>query len=193
MDSQRPDPPTAEQLSDAPQEDQSGDSEDELTLIARTRHFSTSRISFGSIRVALTIAESYDLGRKRRLIPLAEIECVFPFSVRVSDRFTVTYDEYGLMIETLGYPLRVGPSRDLEAVECLQERIERRLQALNPGWINAPWCAGREVLDSSRTLREPPSDSRIVCRREWDHTEFIRHAPAKWAANLAIVPGDSLR
>ncbi len=37
-------------------------------------------------------------------------------------------------------------------------------------------------------MREPPSDSRIVCRREWDHTEFIRHIPAKWAVNLAAVP-----
>ena len=97
----------------------------------------------------MTIAESIDFHRKRRLIPLAEIECIYPYSVRVGDRQS-SHDEYGLMIETLGYPLRVGPGRDQEAVERLQERIEHRIREIIPGWVNAAWCEGREVLDSSK-------------------------------------------
>ena len=100
------------------------DHEDVLTLIAaHTAFYNITEL----IRIdsrGLEYRRVHDFHRKRRLIPLVEIECVFPYSVRVRDHYGY-HDEYGLMIETLGYPLRVGPGRDLEAVERLQERIER--------------------------------------------------------------------
>ncbi len=132
------------------------------------------------------------LVRKKRSIPLAEIESVSQYSIMVTDHSgarpnTYTkkcHPEYGLEIETLGLPLRFSQGRDQDAVGRLQERIEGRLRELNPDWVNASWCDDREVLDASRVLSQPPSDSKIFCRREWDHTEFTRRVSADWFTTL---------
>jgi len=129
------------------------------------------------------------LVRRRRLIPLAEIQSVSLYSVMVGHGDSETlHAEHGLSIGTLGRPLCCGQGLDRSDITCLQARIEQHLRELKPGWVNSAWSGDREVLERWHTLREPPSDSTIRCRREWDRTEFIRRFSTDWIRLLGLLP-----
>jgi hypothetical protein len=92
----------------------------------------------------------------------------------------IPHHEYGLEIETLGQPLRVGQSRDSFEVADLWRDIEARLRELKPRWINLPAGDDREIVVRASFLSAPPSDCAIICRREWDHTEFLARDRRTW-------------
>jgi hypothetical protein len=112
---------------------------------------------------------------RRRAIPIAEIRRLTPYVVMVSagDRRT-RHPEYGLAIETFGRTLCVGQDRDPELVDQLREDVLRNLCEWDPAWVDAPECPALEVLATAGTRAEPPSDSALNCRREWERTEFRR-------------------
>jgi hypothetical protein len=121
------------------------------------------------------------LVRKRREIPFAEIRRLTPYGVMVAGgdhRLFLPgglfHPEYGLAIETLGRTLCVGQNRHPEQIDQLREDVMRILGEWDPAWVDAPECPDREILDASGTRPEPPSDSALTCRREWDRTEFRR-------------------
>jgi hypothetical protein len=119
------------------------------------------------------------LVRRRRMIPHSEVRRLTPYSVMVRGWDSQPpHPEYGLAIETLGRTLRVGQSRDPDAVDQLYEEVRRNLLDWYPAWVKAPECPDCEVLDASGMRAEPPSDSTISCRREWDRTEFVLRNPA---------------
>ena len=118
---------------------------------------------------------SFGLARGRRLVPLEEIQRVSMYEKSVDDLGVAgAHTEYGLEIETLGQPLRVGQSRQSDDVAELESRFKKRMREIAPGWLSLAPTDDREILERSSTLAKPPSDSTIVCRREWDHTEFVR-------------------
>jgi hypothetical protein len=115
------------------------------------------------------------LMRKRRVIPLPEIRRLIPYSVMVNEgRYQKYHPEYGLAIETIGRPLCVGQSRDPDAPDRLSAELEWHLQDRYPAWVDQPQCVDCEILDASGIRPDPPSDSTLSCRREWDRTEFVR-------------------
>ncbi len=131
--------------------------------------------------------------RRRRVIPLPEIRRLTPYSVMVpaggSQRFRA---EYGVAIETIGWPLCVGQCRDPEEAERLREDLECHLQDRYAARLDRTACADCEILDASGTRPDPPSDSTLSCRREWDRTEFVRpirveRLPRAWLYLLAFI------
>jgi hypothetical protein len=143
------------------------------------------------------------LVRKWRTIPFEEIQRLTRYGVMVGDESQPLHPEYGLAIEMDGPTLRVGQSRDPDEVDQLQEEITRNLQEWYPALANGPRCPAREAAKAGRLLRtrmasldvadrpdceildasgmrpEPPSDSALSCRREWDRTEFLLRIPAE--------------
>jgi hypothetical protein len=121
--------------------------------------------------------------QKRRRIPLRAIRRLSPFWVLIRSQtrrdLGPSRREYGLEIETLGRPLRVGQSPDPGQSYRLHEELERRLRDWLPAWADAADSPTCEILDASRTLPRPPSDSALSCRREWDRTEFFRCNPVE--------------
>ncbi len=115
------------------------------------------------------------LGRDRRAIPLSEVRRLTPYYLAVasSERASVRF-EHGLAIETIGRALGVGQGLDPDDVERLREDLECQIQERLPAWTSAPECLDCEWLDDSGVLTDPPSDSTIACRREWDGAEFSR-------------------
>jgi hypothetical protein len=111
---------------------------------------------------------------RRRVIPFPEIRRITRYSVMINGgEFRTPLPEFGLMIETVGRPLCLARSRDHEEVDELREKLEWYLRDRYATWVNAPECPDREVLDASGTRPEPPPDSALSCRREWDRTEFV--------------------
>ncbi len=150
--------------------------------------FSREQVRLDSRSLAYTWVDGFV--RKQRVIPLSEIRSIMPYSVMVNGgENQPSHPEYGLVIETVGQPLRVGQGRDQDETNRLQEWIERHLQEWDPNWANAPDCDHCEVMDGSSTRPEAPSDSTILCRREWDQTEFIKRRPTNyWFAVLPRLP-----
>lgn len=128
----------------------------------------------------------FGLTRWRRLVPIEEIKSVSTYVKRVFDPIVGrARSEYGVQVETLGQPLRLGQSRQADDVAEIQCRIERRLRQLEPRWLSSTSSHDLEILERSSILAKPPSDCTIVCRREWDHTEFVRRWRLSWPRGLA--------
>ena len=118
---------------------------------------------------------------RRRLIPLGEILGASSYTMRMRPGIDgVSHDEYGLEIETLGQPLRLGQSRNPCEVDDLCRAVEARLRELKPRWLKSPPVRLRQTVERSTMLLEPPSDCAIICRREWDHTEFLGRNGQRW-------------
>jgi len=127
--------------------------------------------------------------RRRRLVPLEEIQSASPYSAMVGHgEGEALHAEHGLLIEALGRPLCCGQGLDRSDIASLQARIEQHLRELRPGWVSTVWSGDREVVERTHFLREPPSDSTIRCRREWDRTEFIRRISPDWTKLLGLLP-----
>ncbi len=127
--------------------------------------------------------------RHRKVVPMAEILRVIPYGVMVSGgQNQPPHPEYGVLIESIGWPLRIGQGRDPDEADRLQEWIESQLRAWEPTWENVPCCEDREVMNASCTLSEEPSDCTIDCRREWDRTEFrIRISAKVWFTAMLLA------
>jgi hypothetical protein len=144
------------------------------------------------------------LVRRQRLIPFHEIHRLAQYTTMVDGGENVgLHAEHGLAIETIGRTLFVGQSRNRDDVGRLQQEVERHLREWYPAWADAPdcrdgglldllmaadqpapgqdapECPDREILNASGMWPDPPSDSTLSCRREWDRTEFVRWVP-KW-------------
>ena len=120
------------------------------------------------------------LMRKRRVIPLPEIRRLIPYSVMVAEGGHQKYQtEYGLAIETIGRPICMGQSRDPDAPDRLRDDLEWHLQDRCPARVDQSECVDCEILDASGTRPDPPSDSTLSCRREWDRTEFLARIPVE--------------
>ena len=52
--------------------------------------------------------------------------------------------------------------------------LEWHLRDRYTAWVNDREYVDCEILNASGTRHEPPSDSMLSCRREWDRTEFVR-------------------
>ena len=65
-----------------------------------------------------------------------------------------------------------------------------RMRELKPRWVSSTSSNDREVLERSSVLAAPPSDCTIVCRPDWDHTEFIRRRRLRWCQRWDIRPGE---
>ena len=125
------------------------------------------------------------LTRLWRLVPLEEIESVSIYVNRGADLGPgFGHSQYGLEIQTLGHPLRVGQGRQSEEIAKLQSRVRTAFATSNRAWVNCISTDGRTVLDRSSILAEPPADCAIVCRRDWDYTEFVSrsrpHRRQRW-------------
>ena len=118
--------------------------------------------------------------RRRRSIPLGEIMGISTYTKGVLTGDGGISQEYGVEIKSVGQPLRLGQTRDSSEAVDLLRNILARLCKLHPGWINRVEEDEREIVDRSRMLIEPPSDCAIICRREWDHTEFIGRNCRRW-------------
>lgn len=115
------------------------------------------------------------LGRERRVIPLPEVRRLTPYDVAVaSSEGTSVRFEHGLAVETFGRTLHVGQGLDADDLERLRQDLECQIQERLPAWTSAPECPDCEWLDESGVLSDPPSDSTIACRRDWDGAEFSR-------------------
>jgi hypothetical protein len=131
------------------------------------------------------------LMRKSRRIPFQEIRRLTRYSVMVGgNENQPSHPEYGLAIETLGRTLCVGQSQDRVEVDQLRENVEWYLKDRYAAWVNAPECADCEVLDASGFRPEPPFDSTLSCRREWDRTEFVRRIREERPAGLRDAEPD---
>lgn len=110
----------------------------------------------------------------RRAIPFAEVRRLIPYYRQVPSHKTHRgIPVFGLAIETTGRTLRAGESYDREAAEGFRDDLRAAIADRCPAWSEAPEAADREILDAAGTLPEPPSDSRLACRREWDRIEFV--------------------
>jgi hypothetical protein len=151
--------------------------------------FSRERVGLDSASRSLAYTRVEGIVRKQRMIPLKEILRVRSYSVMVDGgRSQPSHPEYGVLIESIGRPLRIGQGRDPDEADRLQEWIESQLLAWEPTWDNVPCCEDREVMNASCTLPEEPSDCTIDCRREWDRTEFrIRISAKIWFTAMLLV------
>jgi hypothetical protein len=124
------------------------------------------------------------------MIPHPEVRRLTPYAVIVRgwDSTRTPHTEYGLAIETIGRTLCVGQSRDPDAVDPLRAEVVRNLLEWHPTWVDAPEGPDRETPDAAGMHAEPPSDTALACRREWDRTEFLLSAPAR--RRWVIRPGE---
>ncbi|MHB1559142.1 MAG: hypothetical protein ACYC61_16945 [Isosphaeraceae bacterium] len=128
----------------------------------------------------------------RRVIPLPEVRRLTPYRVPVaSPEQGPARLEHGLAVETIGRTLRVGQGLDPEDIERLRQDLECQIQERLPAWISAPDCLDCEWLDDSGVLTDPPSDSTVSCRRDWDGAEFsrrlVRRRPAIGPYELILL------
>ncbi len=137
---------------------------------------------------------SNGLARDSRLLPFPELRSITPYVVtvrRVNNQWPYQpCDEYvyGLAIETLGRTLYVGQSREADAVDRLQEILDRLLRVWYPVWGTPPQCNDGGAVQGLGKLPVPPSDSRLSCRREWDRTEFLCQDPVDRSVCLCVFP-----
>jgi hypothetical protein len=156
-----------------------------LSYVVLLRVLSLERIRL--VSSGLEYLRGDGLMRRRRAIPFAEIRRLTPYSVMVErGRKPSFHPEYGVAIETIGRPLCVGQSRDPDAADRLREDLESHLQDRYPAWINQPRPADCEFLDASGSRPEPPSDSTLSCRREWDRTEFLARIPVEPSGTRSV-------
>ena len=100
------------------------------------------------------------------------------------------------MIETLGRPVRFGQGVEPMERLWLADRLHRHLQALVPDRVIEHRPEGVvkdsvqiEVLRPGRAVAEPPSDSTLRLRTDWDRIDFVRQGQFSLAAlgSLAFV------
>ena len=114
------------------------------------------------------------------MIPFPEIRCLRRYGVMVDGgQSQPSHPEYGLAIETSGQTLCVGQCRDRDRVDQLREDLEWHLRDRYAAWVNEREYVDCEILDASAIRPEPPWDSTLSCRREWDRTEFVRRIQEK--------------
>jgi hypothetical protein len=130
------------------------------------------------------------IGLGRRQIPLEEVRAVEPGAVLWNERGKRS----GLIIETWGKPIRIGQPIDPSAGLWLAGLVHRHLQGLSPGRVillradEAVRASMQvEVLRPEGIAREPPSDSEIELRQDWDRTEFIARRTFALGAFVGVV------
>lgn len=123
---------------------------------------------------------------REREVPLHEIRRVAHYA-KVHGKNGRT--EHGLMIETLGKPIRFG--QGIEPMErlWLADLLHRHLQALRPDQAieHRPEGAMKEsvqieVLRPGRGVPEPPTDNGVRSRADWDRLDFLRRGSFSLAA-----------
>ena len=124
---------------------------------------------------------------RERHVPLHEIRGVSHYSRVVDHEHDRT--EHGLMIETLGKPVRYGQGVEPMEWLWLADRLHRHLQALVPDRTIEHRPEGAveksvriEVIRPEWDIPDPPSDSRIQSRTDWDRLDFVRRGSFSLAA-----------
>ncbi len=117
----------------------------------------------------------------RRLVPLGEVKGIAHSRRTIKDEDGIRI-ENGLMVETLGRPIRFGRGLEERERRWVVDRLVGHLRALAPGQPieHYPEQAKKsgvriELLGPGQAIPGPPSDSTIRVRaQDWDGTEFVR-------------------
>jgi hypothetical protein len=128
---------------------------------------------------------------RERHVPLREIRGIAHYSRVVDGERGRT--EHGLMIETLGKPVRFGQGVGRMERPWLAGLLHRHLQALVPDRTIEHRLEGAEekavqieVMRPERAIPKAPSDSKVQSRTDWDRLDVLRRGSFHLAA-LGVV------
>jgi hypothetical protein len=132
----------------------------------------------------------FELMRQR--VPLEQVTGVSAFTTTPGRRSGISM--HGLSVETLGRPIRFGVGDDAEDRPRLAGRIHGHLRRLSPdGHFTLRTDAAAvtpalvEVLRDDGPVPEPPWDSKIGLRHDWDHIEFMRKGTFAFASAAILT------
>jgi hypothetical protein len=140
----------------------------------------------------LTLTRAVLLSRRERYVPLAEIKGITEFSAPARyDDGKGPRTEVGLMIVTIGKPLRFGQglarAEIMRLVDLLDNHLHRLTKTYRPAYRSIPPTDVRWNGRFTDAMGAgPPSDSEIDLVQDWDRTVFVRRYPLD-LANLGMV------
>ncbi len=139
---------------------------------------------------ALEFTQTVLLYRRYRHVPLVEIEEFTEYSREVQHGESGTRTETGLMVVTLGKPLRFAQDVNQGELSHLIELLNGHLQELRrskPGEGSIGTILGRRDEPFLKgAVLGPPSDSEVELFKDWNHTVFMRRFPFD-LANLGMM------